>query len=337
MLIVRLIRERRSVAALEFALIAPILITIMLGVYDLSQAVLIYNEVETAAHSIASSASTLATTNTTDGSTELTYAQIQFAASEMWGDIPSLRADYEDGTKSVTISSIVFEPTVTPSCTGANTPPPACFTPVVVWSAAYTGGDSGRAFQPVPAPGTPPTVWYTQTADGAGLSATSTTAGALSTTINNVAAPLRSCSNIASTSTATEIGSPNLNLIGSLYQSLPGNDAASDMTNLSTLNLTDNGPYTAPPAPILVVDVHLQYQPIIGLVINKPLDFWVSAAWPIRSSKFMIIGTTTAAMPYTPFTSLNSAGLPPAAANANAYCVNTTLTGALNTTPVASS
>ena len=53
--------DRRSTAAMEFALIAPVLLVLSGGVYDLCAAVLIYNEVTTAATTIVASVSSAAT------------------------------------------------------------------------------------------------------------------------------------------------------------------------------------------------------------------------------------------------------------------------------------
>jgi hypothetical protein len=133
--------DRRSTAALEFALIAPLLLVLSGGVYDLSAAVLIYNEVTTAATVIVASASSAAVK--LDGSTALSYDEVQQAESGIWADIPELRRGLQGGVvKSVTVSSIDFQPPA--SCpTGANCNP---YTASVMWSVSYTGGASGASF-----------------------------------------------------------------------------------------------------------------------------------------------------------------------------------------------
>jgi hypothetical protein len=130
--------DRRSVAALEFVLVAPILVILLFGVYDISTGMIFYEETYNTAHSIAASVSSLAVNQET-GATALTFNQVQQAASEIWGGIPSLRADTQDGIKSVTISSVVFEKTSTSASCGTNGATP-CYSPVVVWSEIYAAG-----------------------------------------------------------------------------------------------------------------------------------------------------------------------------------------------------
>ncbi len=215
--------DRRALAALEFVLVAPVLLVLFFGVYDLSSAARIYQEVYNAAHSIPSSASSMAVTSGANGATNLTYGQIQLAESEIWAQIPDLRSSFRDPSKSVTISSVVFELT-DPTCAPKTSPLTQCkYTPYVVWSVAYTGGDSNRAFNHV----------------------------------------LRSCA-------------------GALNQSAANTGVASDMTNIRTAGVTTPDPNVAPPSPILVVDVNLQYNPIFGLLPNS-FNFWATGFWPVRS------------------------------------------------------
>jgi Flp pilus assembly pilin Flp len=139
----RLRRDRRSVAALEFALIAPVMVVLAGGVYDICQAVLIYNEVTSTAATIVASASSGAVN--LDGSTALSYDEAQQAESGIWADIPSLRSGRQFGAvKSVTLSAIDFEPPATCK-TGSNCNP---YTAQVMWSVAYAGGSSGASFAP---------------------------------------------------------------------------------------------------------------------------------------------------------------------------------------------
>jgi len=136
--------DRRSTAALEFALIAPLLVMLSGGVYDLCAAVLIYNEVTTAATTIVASASSAAAAISIDGSTALSYDQVQQAESGIWADIPGLRTGLQSGQlKSVTVSSISFQP---PSaCTTGSSCNP--YTAYVMWSVSYTGGaTTGASF-----------------------------------------------------------------------------------------------------------------------------------------------------------------------------------------------
>jgi Flp pilus assembly protein TadG len=252
-MLIRLLKERRSVAALEFVLVAPILVALLFGVYDLSNALIVYEEVYSAAHSMAASITNEAVQ--ANGTNSLTYSQVQQAESILWAEIPSLRWGLQDNAlKSVTISSIVFEQASSacdPFSTQCN------YVPVVVWSIAYMGGDSGRTFN------TPTNETGTDAS------------GNLNWQV--VGLPLRSC---IGTATAGPVSS----VIGSLNQTQGNAGSSSDMTNLRTYALTTPAPTNpAPPSPMLVVDVQLNYQPVIGLVIGKTLPLWVSAYWPVRS------------------------------------------------------
>jgi Flp pilus assembly protein TadG len=333
---------RRALAALEFVLVAPVLVSLLYGVYDISQAMIVYQEVYNSAHSIVASSTNLAV-NVSTNATSLTYNQIQEAESEIWGQIPTLRGDYQNGTKSVTISSVVFEPTfTTATCTTGSATTP-CYVPVVVWSVAYAGGNAQAAGQTftvsssnaahlVPfIPGTNGAASYgnSYTCGASGQAGTTGTTqcltGIVGTNSGNSAtvvpnSPLRPCDGNATIPRAN-------NLIGSLNQTLPTAGSASDLTSLRTLNLTDGGPTTAPPSPIMVVDVHLQYTPALGLIINHAIDFWVSGEWPVRSVQTTVTGTTTPLTLYQQFTTISASTVYPVEPYTN-YCLNNSLAGA---------
>jgi Flp pilus assembly protein TadG len=354
--------DRRSVAALEFVLVAPILVILLFGVYDISTGMIFYEETYNTAHSIAASVSSLAVNQET-GATALTFNQVQQAASEIWGGIPSLRADTQDGIKSVTISSVVFEKTSTSASCGTNGATP-CYSPVVVWSEIYAGGDSHRAFLQPGQPGSAGAgtaasstdfvinpLYYTPVATGTGEPGTLATQSSAtsSTPIVQAYAPLRSCTSASISASSTSPGGASVpssltqtpTLVGQLNQTLPNAGNSSDLTNLRTLNLTDIPPSTtnpvAGPSPIIVVDVHLQYQPVIGFFVQTPIDFWVNAYWPVRSVQTTVTGTTTALSLYQQFTTLSatsinggsnySYGNDPAASIYQFYCLNLTLQG----------
>ncbi len=302
--------DRRSVAALEFVLVAPLLVIMLFGVYDLSSALIVYQQVYSAAHSIA--ASVTGTSVQSSSSTILTYDQIQQAASEIWGDVPSLRTGLQDGVKSITISSITFQPTNTTSTCSTT----ACYTPVVTWSVVYTGGDSGRTFQ------------QSTSQNGSVTYTPSGSTTKVTTSIITSTSPLRSCSNIATIPTSAAAWP------GSLNQTIPAQGSSSDLTNLRTLKLSQiySSTFPVPPSPIIVVDVHLRYKPVIGFFVQIPYDFWVNSYWPVRSVK-TTVGTTTQL--YQQFTTISKQSLtnsdPTTYANGtprsiNDYCVNTTLT-----------
>lgn len=136
--------DRRGVAALEFALVLPLMIALLFGVYELSEPMMIYQEIYAAAHSIPASASIAAVH--ADGSTALSYSQVEFAESTIFAEIPALRSGQQTNTAGdgVVMSSVVFKPN--PSTCVASAASPCNYDAYVVWSVAYTGGDSGRSF-----------------------------------------------------------------------------------------------------------------------------------------------------------------------------------------------
>jgi len=140
----RLIFETSSAAALELAIVLPLMLLLLAGVYDLSEAVIIRAEIYNAAQVMAASASALAVQ--ADGSTALTYDQIQQVESSIWALVPSLRSGQGNGAPaSITMSSVLFYPTFNANCVwGQKTP--CSYAADVAWSVAYTGGDSGQNF-----------------------------------------------------------------------------------------------------------------------------------------------------------------------------------------------
>lgn len=141
----RLAGDKRSAAALEFAFIAPVMVLLLFGVYDTSDAMITYEEVFNAARVISASVSN-ASVQATNSSTKLYYGQIQLEASAIFAQMPTVRSGFHNGIKSITISSINFEQVVTdPACTpGKN----CTYKPYVVWSVAYAGppGSTGLSF-----------------------------------------------------------------------------------------------------------------------------------------------------------------------------------------------
>jgi hypothetical protein len=131
----RFIGEQRSVAALEFALILPIMLVLLAGVYDITEALIVDNTVSDIANNVVASASIVAeqTGENMQNATALSYDQVQQVESTIWADFPDLRRGQKNGTKSVTLSSIDFQP----GCnSGSNC---SQYFAYVVWSEAYTG------------------------------------------------------------------------------------------------------------------------------------------------------------------------------------------------------
>jgi Flp pilus assembly protein TadG len=289
-------RDTRSTAAMEFALIAPTIVAILLGVYEICNAAIVYEEVQNAAHAIPASASNLAVQAT--GATSLTYAQIQLAQSEIWGEIPQLRNGLQNGTVSVTITSVTFLKTVL-ACTPSKTVT-CVYTPTVVWSVAYAGGKSSRSFGA--------TYRSCTGAPGGGQSNATLAAGVVPGGLTNDAP--QSAGIATSTATTWTNG---------------------DLTALPTFTVADPDPYWAPPSPILVVDVHLKYKPLFGLFFGTGIDFYGTGFFPVRSvatSSVSANGTATAQTLSQQFTTLvddatDAANNVIPSATSGTYCINT--------------
>jgi Flp pilus assembly protein TadG len=80
---------RKAVAALEFGIIAPVMALLVIGVFDISKAAILWEQVWAASRSISESAATLAIQP--DGSAQLTEAQATQALSLVLAEIPWLR------------------------------------------------------------------------------------------------------------------------------------------------------------------------------------------------------------------------------------------------------
>jgi len=323
----RLRADENSAAAMEFAFIAPVLVIVVLGVYEICNAAIIYEQVQNAAHSIPASASNLAAeagatlgAQVYTGQTALTYNQIQLAASEIWAEIPELRSGFQNGTASVTITSVSFIPTIppTPPATQTVKPATACnpvkssvycsYTPTVIWSVAYTGGNSGRT---------------------------------------NFATPvLRSCTGAPTVGTQKSAtvyystGAAYVTLAGGLNSEAPPSTntaaatvptwAASDLTSLPTFFVANPDPLLAAPSPILVVDVRLTYIPVFGLFLKNGLNFYGTGFFPVRSVEAATASatTTTALTLSQQFTSIiddatdGTNGVIPGPPSST-YCINT--------------
>jgi Flp pilus assembly protein TadG len=142
--------EPRSVAAMEFALVAPILITLTLATYDLARALLIWQQINNAAEAIAEAAEKIAANN----NSQLTMAQMNNAMSTIYAEVPGLNLG--NGTGSfpgkfgVTLSEVVYLPfctTAVPSAATCSTTGYALTNggiqqPYTLWSAYLTEGGS---------------------------------------------------------------------------------------------------------------------------------------------------------------------------------------------------
>ncbi len=126
-----LLRSRDGLAALEFALIAPILVAMVAGLYDLTTAFIAWRRVTAAAMSIAEIATGEAA-SAVNGANILNQTQAAAAASAVYPYLPSLSLPSPPAF-GVTISSIVMTPTVS-GCTSSCT-----YTAHVAWSGVFAG------------------------------------------------------------------------------------------------------------------------------------------------------------------------------------------------------
>ena len=131
----RLARDPAGIASLEFALVAPVLLMLVIGGFDISRAMLLWQQVWLAAHDISLSAATIAVQ--TDKTSTLTPAQAQQAMSIVYAAMPTVRNGAASGVRSVTLTSVDFVPVANCTPVTGNT---NCYVASVVWSVTYGGG-----------------------------------------------------------------------------------------------------------------------------------------------------------------------------------------------------
>jgi Flp pilus assembly protein TadG len=91
---------------MEFGLAAPVLATMLMGVWDAGHALVVWRQVTTTAEAVATGATTLAIQP--DGSAVLSPAAAQAAMSAIFANMPGLRAGIDQGAFSVTLTGVVF-------------------------------------------------------------------------------------------------------------------------------------------------------------------------------------------------------------------------------------
>ncbi len=125
-----LARSRKGLAGIEFALLAPLVVTLLAGLYDTTTAYIAFSRVNTCAQTIDLIATTLASASTKPNS--LTLTQATSAASAAYAYLPYVLTGSPPAF-SVTLSSVVMTPTVV-GCTSSCT-----YTAHVAWSGVYAG------------------------------------------------------------------------------------------------------------------------------------------------------------------------------------------------------
>jgi hypothetical protein len=155
--------DHRGVAAMEFAIIAPIMVLMIWGVWDISRALLAWEETYHAAEAIAQAAEKLSYTgisypNTNNPVTALTAQQMQDAMSSIYAEMPWLNLGNPGGLFTggyqVTLSGVSFNQLGLPGAPPCTPPQATCLTqsPVVLWSSYLTEGGPQLTLPPVNQP-----------------------------------------------------------------------------------------------------------------------------------------------------------------------------------------
>ncbi len=142
--------ETRSVSSVEFALMVPIIFTLVAAVYDIARALIAWEEVNNAASAVVQAAQKLSVSAGTPV-TQLTYTQMQTAMTSVYAQMPRLNlgngTGMFNGPFAVTLSGVEYYPTCTytnfASCTGGPQ------TPYTLWSSNLTFGGQ-ELLKPVP-------------------------------------------------------------------------------------------------------------------------------------------------------------------------------------------
>ena len=144
--------DERAVAGMEFAIIAPVVLLLVWGVWDIARALLAWEETYHAAEAVAQAAEKLSvTTYTTNGNkpvTALTAQQMQDAMTSIYAEMPWLNlgngTGLFTGSYSVTLSGVYFSPL----CPANPTNNCSVQTPYVLWSSNLTQGGSQLLLPP---------------------------------------------------------------------------------------------------------------------------------------------------------------------------------------------
>ncbi len=128
---------------MEFAIVAPVIVTMLAGVFDIGRLYLIRQQMAAAAMAIAQNAEKLSESTTSPTVTSLTSTQMQTAMSTVYAAIPGLALGNGTGsfpdTFSVTLSGVVFSP-LCQSSNGCTPSSSLTQTPYTLWSSVLTEG-----------------------------------------------------------------------------------------------------------------------------------------------------------------------------------------------------
>jgi hypothetical protein len=148
--------DRQGVAAMEFAMVAPIMLLLIWGVYDTARALVAWEEVYHAAQAVAQAAEKLSVTNQTlpggnTPETALTAQQMQDAMTSIYAEMPMIpNASNPNGSflgsYAVILSGVAFRPL----CPANSTNTCVTQTPYVLWSTYLNEGNAGQMLNPPP-------------------------------------------------------------------------------------------------------------------------------------------------------------------------------------------
>lgn len=243
---------KRSIASMEFALVAPLMLVLLGGVYDTSEALILYTEVYNCAHTIPDSASSYAVQG--DGATILTYDEIQLMESEIWADIPELRSGGKvSSSTSVTLTSVTFSVGSGAACQSKAVANSAfqigsgcTYDADQLWSVAYNPATTGAAY-------TGPSTFVKELRE-------CYLAAQINPSAANPASPITT---YLDTLPVANLGTTGVAIPSSFYSSFYQLEAG--------------------PAPILVTDVQFTYKPGFSFIFHGNVSFWVIGLWPVRN------------------------------------------------------
>ena len=132
-LVPALLHDRSGMPAIEFALIAPVMLTILAGSYDVTQILIAMRQVTSTAQGIVQIATEQAVQP--DQSNALTVDQAKQAMTAIYAMIPRLRTGADTSQYSVTLSAVVFVADAGCAVGGACT-----YTAGTAWSVALPQG-----------------------------------------------------------------------------------------------------------------------------------------------------------------------------------------------------
>jgi Flp pilus assembly protein TadG len=133
-----MIADRRGLAGLEFAAIAPVMVLFAMGGFDIARALITWQEVQTAAEWAAVSAQSMAVQ--LDTSTSLTPQQVQVALTSIYGSMPQITSRLWGGTYGIAMSAVEWTTTTTP-----NGP---VYSPVLAWTTSLYALAPAETFSP---------------------------------------------------------------------------------------------------------------------------------------------------------------------------------------------